>query len=167
MKKLIILALSALLICCQNSKIDYSYPENPDIIRRQRYGKFFDDITLFGGKKEQEEKVTKKSEVKNPLWQASIEVIGELLPIAIADSNSGLITTEWYQDGKNQGKRIKINLLVKGKEIKKENLTLSIFKQNKDKKDNWVDEKSADQSLTADLIKGKIIEHAYSNIGNF
>jgi hypothetical protein len=158
MKKLILLSFLA-LISCKNSTIDYSYPENPENIRKQRAGKFFDNTNLFNDKKVAD-KVEKKTSA--PLWVSSIEVISALLPIATADESSGLIITEWYQDGQNQNDRIKINLLVKGKEAVKENLVLTIFRQTKDSKGAWIDEQSSNQSISAQMIKDKIIKKTKS-----
>lgn len=159
MKKIIIL-VAVLLASCKSSKIDYSYPEDPNLARKERAGKFFDDITFFGKKADKKENKSEKITVENSLWLASSEVIAQLLPISAIDASSGLIVTEWYQDSSNQNRRIKINLLVKGKEIVKENLVLSIFKQQKDKKGNWVDEKSDEQNLSSQLIKDKILDRA-------
>ncbi len=167
MKKLILLSFLALICSCKNNTIDYNYPQDPENIRKQRAGKFFDNISVFNPNQTNDQKADKisvKADSKNssPIWLASIEVISSLLPLSTIDENSGLIITEWYQDGQNQSDRIKINLLVKGKEIKKENLLLTIFRQTKDAKGNWIDEQSNNQSLSAQMIKDKIIEKAKS-----
>lgn len=158
MEKLVLFSFLACIFSCQYNSIDYSYPENPENIRKQRAGKFFD------GKKAVD-KIDKRTS-SSPLWVASIEIIGALLPIATIDQNSGLIITEWYQGEKNQSNsqsdRIKINLLVKGREPKKENLVLTIFRQTKNDQAVWVDELS-DQSLFSKMIKDKIIEKSKSN----
>ncbi len=162
MKKIILSGLPALLSlvvlfsACQNSKIDYSYPINPQNLRNQRAGKFFDDNNLLNNKKNPDQKTADKKN-PSPLWIASIEVIGALLPIETADENSGLIITEWYQDGQNKNERIKINLLVKGIDPKRENLLLTIFRQTKNSKGIWIDSQSSTTSLTAQMIKDKII----------
>lgn len=167
MKLIIIISLISIVAACKNSTIDHTYPENPENIRKQRAGKFFDDITFFDGKSKKETQDKSQAVIKptrqNKLWISSLEVIGGLLPIDAADRNSGLIITEWYQDGGNKNQRIKINLLVKGSEIKKENLLLSIFKQSKNSKGSWDDEKTHSNSLSAQMIKEKIIQKARSN----
>ncbi|MFT6259318.1 MAG: hypothetical protein ACJA0S_001308 [Rickettsiales bacterium] len=160
MKIILIISLLSLFCACQNSKIDYDYPENPENIRQKRAGKFFDDITVFDEKSETKPQNTQIKTADNKLWMASLEVIGALLPIDAADQNSGLIITEWYQDGGNENQRIKINLLLKGSSIRKENLLLSIFKQSKNSKGEWDDEKSTGESLSAQMIKEKIIQKA-------
>ncbi len=163
MKKLILLSFLALISACQNSKVDYKYPENPENIRNGRAGKFFDNKNLLSI---QDETPAQKPVVKNQLWLASVEIISALLPIDVADQDSGLIVTEWYKDGQNkddhQGNRIKINLLIKGSEVKKENLVLTIFRQVRNDRGVWVDEQSTSQSLTAHMIRDKIIDKAQS-----
>jgi hypothetical protein len=167
MKKLILLSFLA-LISCKDSTIDYNYPDSSENVRKQRAGKFFENSNPFNNKKTLDQNAVEKVEKKpsSPLWLSSIEVISALLPIATADENSGLIITEWYQDGQNQngrqGSRIKINLLVKGKEAVKENLVLTIFRQTKDSKGAWIDEQSSNQSISAQMIKDKIIEKTKS-----
>jgi hypothetical protein len=160
MKKIFIIFLMTLCVACKNNNIDYNYPENPENIRNKRAGKFFDDISVF----DKESKNTSLNQVqkinKNKLWIASLEIIGGLLPIDAADENSGLIITQWYQDGGNKNERIKINLLVKGSEPVKENLLLSIFRQSKNSKGDWDDEKSSENNLSAQMIRDKIIQKA-------
>ncbi|MCE3255064.1 MAG: hypothetical protein K0R25_558 [Rickettsiaceae bacterium] len=158
MKKLFLLGFAALLISCQNPKIEYNYPQNPENIRKQRAGKFFDN-SLTKIQEDSQKKPVNQTK-SNALWLASIEVISALLPISVVDEKSGLIVTEWYADEQNKNERIKINLLVKGKEIKQENLALTIFKQKRDGIGNWHDETSS--GITAKLISGKIIEKAQS-----
>ena len=167
MKKLILLSFLAILSACKNADVNYKYPENPENIRKERAGKFFDNISLFDGKNTDQKasnKTVSKVDSKNssPIWLASIEIISSLLPISTIDETSGLIVTEWYQDGQNQSDRIKINLLVKGKEAKKENLLLTIFRQTKDAKGVWIDEQSNNQSISVQMIKDKIIAKAQS-----
>jgi len=151
-----------LVFSCQNNPVDYSYPENPENIRKKRAGKFFDNVSFVDKKSEQ--KIVDKSYKKtsSPLWVSSIEVISALLPLSTIDENSGLIITEWYQVDKISNNRIKINLLVKGKEPIKENLILTIFRQTKNDAGVWVDEQSANQSLSVQMIKDKIIEKSQS-----
>jgi len=160
MKKIILSAILLVLASCANEKVEYKYPEDPAIVRKSRAGKFFkDDITIYGKKDKKSSAEKNSEESKNPLWISSVEVISDLLPISVVDSKSRIITTDWYQDEKNKDERIKINLLVKGNEIKDENLSLSLFKQKKDAQGAWQDEPS-DNNLATKLIKEKILDKA-------
>ena len=159
---ILLFVISLAISSCSSPKIDPTYPENPDIVRKTRAGRFFNDpVTIYGGNKKANEKAKQvEIENKNPLWLASIDVVGSLFPIAIIDANSGIIVTEWYQNNDSQNERIKINALVKGGgEIKEENLTISIFNQTRDKKGLWNDKK-IDNAIAVKLIKEKIIEKA-------
>jgi len=163
MKKSVILlfAICLTILSCSGVKVDPTYPENPDIVRKTRGGRFFKDpVTVYGGNKKMDEKEKQiEAQSKNPLWLASIDMISGLFPVAIIDANSGIIVTEWYQSDGSQNERIKINALVKDSEIKEENLIISIFNQTKDKKGLWNDKK-VDNSIAVKLIKEKIIEKA-------
>ncbi|MFT5703031.1 MAG: hypothetical protein ACJAZX_000646 [Rickettsiales bacterium] len=174
MKKLMIIGFLSLSILgvasCKNATIENNYPENPQNIRNERAGKFFDEITFFDKKKNNSKKTAQlqkpitqnivAQKKSSKLWLASIEVIGSLLPLSTVDESSGLIITEWYQDGKNQNDRIKINLLVRNSKPIKENLILTIFKQTKINEGTWVDQQANNQNLTALMIKDKIIQKA-------
>ncbi len=152
-----------LLSSCSKADIKYEYPENPDIVRKSRAGKYFNnDLVLFGQTKNSQSSNSKTFEAKEktyPLWSASLEVIGDLLPISAVDINSGVILTDWYQDPEDKKNRIKINLLVKSREIKADSLVISIFRQKLNSKQNWQDDRSSND-LSARLIKAKIIERA-------
>ncbi len=162
MKKLIFISLLTLISSCQNSKVDYSYPKNPENIRNLRAGKFFEDKNFINHEEKPAGKTYEKPASKNKLWLSSIEVVSSLLPIDVLNESSGMIITEWYQDGQNKDERIKINLLVKGEEVKKENLVLTIFKQTKNFKGSWVDSQPSKKNIATQMIADKIIEQAKS-----
>ncbi len=173
MKKTQILAILFLTIfatCCAK-KVSYNYPDNQDYARNSRAGTLTNkDLVVFGGKEtnEKKEKVSQTNDVsKSALWKASTEVIGSLFPIAIIDSDSGIIASEWYQESANSAKRVKINALVRASKIKEENLRISVFRQIKIADGSWQgdgfeDSENATSSdaLTAKLIKEKILEKA-------
>lgn len=65
----------------------------------------------------------------NPiLWQSSLEVI-EFMPIASTDAFSGIIITDWYSTPNNQNEKCKINIFIKGLELKSSNLKVNSFCQ--------------------------------------
>ena len=167
------------IFSCAPKRVEYEYPQDPNFARKARAGRFFDkDLALYDHKNHEREsrleseprernekneinEINEKNErnKSNPLWIASLEVISDLMPIDVVDSDSGLIVTDWYQDNKNDKTRTKINLIVKDKNIAEENLALSIFKQKKDKNGIWQDQEMRDKSA-AKLICEKIIEKA-------
>jgi len=165
------LILCALLFSCGTKDVSYNYPDNPDYARKSRAGNAFSksDFVVYGKKKSVEKVAAEKTEeksalTKSALWQSSVEVVGALFPIAILNSDNGIITTEWYQDVQNSNERIKINALVKGYEVKKENLQITIFRQKKSiakqSAEKWEDvsrESSDTNGLSAKLLQDKIL----------
>ncbi len=158
--------MCVLLFSCGTKDVSYNYPDNPDYARKSRAGNAFSksDFVVYGKKKSVEKVAAEKTEeksalTKSALWQSSVEVVGALFPIAILNSDNGIITTEWYQDVQNSNERIKINALVKGYEVKKENLQITIFRQKKSA-GKWEDasrESSDTNGLSAKLLQDKIL----------
>ena len=71
------------------------------------------------------------------LWKSSLETIS-FMPIASADPFAGLIITDWYNSPQNIDERCKINIFIKGKELKSDNLSVNTFCQNRNN-NLWVD----------------------------
>lgn len=125
-----ILAIFLLSSCSiSNENIVQSYPQNPYIERKQRAGNIFGNengIILFG-------KISSNNiqNNNNNLWQKSIEKISQILPISIINDESGLISTDWgtIQNISNNNNLYKINAIVKGEKIDKNNLEISVFKK--------------------------------------
>ena len=73
----------------------------------------------------------------NPyLWKASLETIN-FMPLSSADPFAGLIITDWYSQN-NTNERCKINIFIKGVELKTSNLKVNSFCQTLSEKNNWV-----------------------------
>ena len=74
----------------------------------------------------------------NPiLWQSSLEVIS-FMPLASTDAFSGIIITDWYSTPKNPNEKCKINIFIKGLELKSSNLKVNSFCQQY-KNNLWLD----------------------------
>lgn len=73
----------------------------------------------------------------NPyLWQASIDTIN-FMPLSSTDPFAGTIITDWYTSEQKLGERCKLNVFIKGVELKTNNLEVLSFCQTL--KDNqWV-----------------------------
>lgn len=127
----ILILLFGMFACkTSNDNIVQNYPEDPFLKRKQFAGNLFDNkdgIEIFKEK-------NKNKYNENTLWQKSIENISSILPISIADQQSGLIITDWgkISNISNNNSLYKINVVVKGTKIDKKNLQISVFK----KKDN-------------------------------
>ena len=127
----ILILLFGMFACkTSNDNIVQNYPEDPFLKRKQFAGNLFgnkDGIEIFKEK-------NKNRYNENTLWQKSIENISSILPISIADQQSGLIITDWgkISNISNNSSLYKINVVVKGTKIDEKNLQISVFK----KKDN-------------------------------
>ena len=99
----------------------------------------------------------------NPyLWKGSLETIS-FMPLSSADPFGGTIITDWYSDGQNINERCKINIFIKGLELRTSNLRVNTFCQSF-KNNRWIDlPTSASQSAqleNAILNKAKRIKLA-------
>ena len=62
------------------------------------------------------------------LWRGSLETI-DFMPLNSADPVGGTIITDWYSTTDNQNERCKLNIFIKGKDLKTENLKVTSFCQ--------------------------------------
>ena len=92
--------------------------------------------------------------INSILWKSSIEVIN-FMPISSTDPFSGTIITDWYSGPNNNNERCKINIFIKGKELKSNNLEVNSFCQSKTESD-WVD-------IASDEDDDRKIENAILN----
>ena len=103
-------------------------------LRLQAGGGFFskksNSLTDFLGKEKTENNIVGSVGLPiNPiLWQSSLDVI-EFMPIASTDAFSGIIITDWYSTPKNPSEKCKINIFIKGLELKSSNLKVNTFCQ--------------------------------------
>ena len=66
----------------------------------------------------------------NPfLWKGSLDTI-DFMPIASADPFAGVIITDWYTGQSSPNQRCKINVFIKGYEMKTDNLEVNSFCQS-------------------------------------
>lgn len=73
------------------------------------------------------------------LWRASLESVA-FMPLATADSNGGVITTDWYTAPEAPNERVKANILILGKSLRPEALKVNLFRQTKAEGGNWKDD---------------------------
>ena len=77
----------------------------------------------------------------NPyLWRGSLETI-DFMPLASADPFAGIIITDWYAGQGTPNERCKINIFIKGYEMKTDNLKVNSFCQSLSN-GQWVDIKN-------------------------
>jgi len=76
----------------------------------------------------------------NPyLWKGSLETI-DFMPLSSVDPMSGIIITEWYSDSNTSNERCKINIFIKGVELKSNNLKVNVFCQELSEEKTWVNQ---------------------------
>ena len=96
---------------------------------------------LGKGNKEQQATIASVGFPINPyLWKGSLDTIS-FMPLVSADPMAGIIITEWYTDQKNIYQRCKLNIFIKGVELKTDNLKVNSFCQTLNDNNNWVDQK--------------------------
>ena len=115
------------------------------------------------GNKESNNAVSSIGMPINPyLWKGSLETIG-FMPLSSADPFGGIIITDWYSGGQTINERCKINIFIKGLELKTSNLKVNTFCQSFEN-NRWIDlPTSASQSAqleNAILNKAKRIKLA-------
>ena len=144
----------------QNKEMAMSDAEN----RLRTGGGLFGKKSGIGfGTKEGNNAVSSLGIPINPyLWKGSLETIG-FMPLSSADPFGGIIITDWYSDGQTINERCKINIFIKGLELKTSNLKVNTFCQSFEN-NRWVDlPTSASQSAqleNAILNKAKKIKLA-------
>lgn len=82
------------------------------------------------------------------LWRASLEVVS-FMPITQADSNGGVITTDWYSSPEAPNERVRANILILGKSLRVEALKVTLFKQTRSSGGTWADAPVAEATRTA------------------
>ena len=97
------------------------------------------------GNTEQQTTVTSVGFPINPyLWRGSLDTIS-FMPLASADPMAGIIITDWYTDQNNINQRCKLNIFIRGVELKTDNLKVNSFCQTLNN-NNWIDEKVSSEN---------------------
>jgi len=160
-----------LFSACSKENIEYKYPKSIEDRRKDRAGNLLDDknsggkilkfSNILGGSKN-----SASSNINNSvLWQATIQTVAEVMPIASSDVGGGLIITDWFSLNSSQGERFKFNIILTNTELSPASIEIAGFRQvyevskSKSNIDNrWVD-KQVNQEVVASL-KEKILRKA-------
>ena len=179
---LIFIALITCVVGCANStkstnqgnpyEESSAFPQSREDIQREKDGSVFDNFkddkksssgyNIFG-KNSNNEKNSKQAkdapENAQALWDAALDAIDQK-PIAVSDFKGGVISTDWYQDTKNNNERSKVNISITSSAIKSSSIKVQVFKQTLSPSTNqWVDVQEK-QTKEADALKGKILKKA-------
>ena len=95
---------------------------------------------MFGTKKSEQTYSSIGLPINPYLWRGSLETIS-FMPLAAADPFAGIIITEWYGSEDNQNQRCKLNIFIKGVELKTNNLKVNSFCQALNENGNWIDQR--------------------------
>ena len=74
------------------------------------------------------------------LWKSSLETFS-FMPLASADPFGGIIITDWYIGNSANNERCKLNIFIKGSELKADNIRVGSFCQTLEENGVWVDKK--------------------------
>ena len=147
-KELLLLTLFFVVACKSNNpNIVQKFPEDQRLERKQYAGNMFgnkDGIVVFGGDSKTDTIDTNYKGQQN-LWRKSVAFVSSILPISILDENTGLISTDWgsIQSISGNDNLYKLNIIIKGKKIEKDNILVSVFEKDKDgnnKRDTKIEE---------------------------
>lgn len=110
--------------------------------RESVFGK--DGLSIFGGKKKDEDGGTSGIGVNSFLWRASLDTIS-FMPLASADPFGGVILTDWYSPPGTQGERFKVNVFILGRELRSDGVRVRAFKQVL-QNGAWIDASTSDST---------------------
>ena len=151
MKKILLAIVSILAItACSDVKTEAPDTKSYEEKRRDETGKLTGDEGLvLVGKRRDDTQSASPLGVNSFLWRASLDTLS-FMPLHSADPFGGTIITEWYEDPKATGDRSKINALILDKSLRADGIKITLFKQTKDAKGNWHDQK-VEPKLSRDL----------------
>ena len=96
-------------------------------------------------------------QVNPTLWRAALDTIA-FMPITSADPRSGVILTDWYAQPGSSTERFKVDILVRGEELKPDSLHVSVFRQIRAGAGGWRDAPVSDG--VADSLARSVLAHA-------
>ncbi len=97
-----------------------------------------------------------KGGVNAYLWRATLDTLS-FLPVSTADTEGGIILTDWYTPPAAHDERFKVTAFILDKRLRSDALRLSVFRQIK-QGEEWVDTPPAPN--TASDIAARILSRA-------
>lgn len=156
---LTITAFSVPAMSASSRDDDDQYPKTRDDRKDDEIGSMLggEGLMFTPGKiKNESTKQIIGASVNKYLWQAALQIL-DFAPLSSADSNGGVIITDWYSPKANQNFSYKINVLIKDDVINPEAIEVKVF-ERKLEKGNWV--QSGKPSEMANILEEKIIRRA-------
>lgn len=156
--------LCGALTACGSLESTASYPQAQHDKEMAKYGSIMNidgDSTGFVLFDSAEKKAARNAAlgtgVNAWLWQASLDTIG-FLPLASADSNGGIIITDWYSTPANPKERVKVNIRIKDRTLRSDGVKVTVFRQTSNKQNVWSD--AAVSPATATKLEDTILARA-------
>lgn len=135
---LVLLAISA----CSSIRpdADTTYPKTEEDRRKERLGKLTGDegVVLSGASEKKNDAANNPLSVNSFLWRATLDTLA-FMPLLSADPWGGTVITDWYEDPTAKGERFKVNALILDKQLRADNVKITSFRQQKNKKGGWED----------------------------
>ncbi len=155
MKYLLILLISVLFL---ESCFASEYPKTRLEKEIEDIGSLLDGEGLVFRPKKTKNSASKVKigNVNKYLYNATIDVL-DFAPLASADSNSGIIITDWYNSKNQPNTQVKINVFIKDGAIGPEAIDVKAYERTK-VKGNW--SKNHKDSAIAGILEDKIIRKA-------
>lgn len=158
----IVSILTLSLAACSGISGKQEYPKNEYDREREKYGSVLD----IGGENDDSGVNTLWSSGKKNsnsglgvnayLWRSALDTIS-FMPLMSADSNGGIIITDWYTPAESPTERVKLNVRIKDKTLRADGVKVTVFRQEKRGAD-WVD--TAPNTNTAKQLEEAILTHA-------
>jgi len=158
----LICSMLVFLSACGSVKSEQSYPKNEYDKQREKYGSILDSkdddsgFVLWDSKDRGGKNQGGTLGVNGYLWRATLDTLS-FMPLASADSNGGLIITDWYAAPSTPGERVKLNVLIKDKTLRADGVKVTVFRQVKERGE-WIDATS--NPSTARQLEDAIIARA-------
>ena len=76
--------------------------------------------------------------VNSWLWRASLDTLA-FMPIQQVDSNGGVIVTDWYQNPKAPGERVKVSVFILDAELRADAVRVAVSRQVAAAGGGWAD----------------------------
>lgn len=158
-----------LISACQNTAVEYKYPEKVkgryempsekteaeknDTVFNKEYLTF----RLNEKKEEKEEAVQTfvKPEISpEKLWTSMLHVLSQY-PILIVQKDQ-IVVTDWFTDPEKTDRQLKINAVKTGSDLK-----ITVLCRKKDKNGTWINQKN--DATLADKIKNDIVRQSINH----
>jgi hypothetical protein len=104
-------------------------------------------LSLFGADEPEVDEGGSGIGVNSYLWRASLDTIS-FMPLASADPFGGVIITDWYTPAETPDERLKVNIVILGRQLRADGVRASVFRQLRDSSGTWADAAVAPETAT-------------------